>query len=206
MIAALARLRRDRRGVTVVEFAIVVPAMALMMMGLGDLLYQMYVKELLTGSIQKAARDSTIQGGAQQIATIDGKVLGMMGSIMRVPTPSCATTPASGTYCSSRLSYASFMAVGPERFDDTNGNNRRDPGECFTDVNGNGQWDLEPGVAGQGGANDVTLYSMRITYSRLFPVARLLGVSDTQSVKVETLLKNQPYATQVASASGRICT
>ena len=40
MIRTLHRLARDRRGVTIIEFAIVLPVMLLMMMGLGDLLYQ----------------------------------------------------------------------------------------------------------------------------------------------------------------------
>ncbi|MCU6452711.1 pilus assembly protein [Sphingomonas sp. A2-49] len=205
MIRALRRLRRDRRGVTIVEFALVIPVMSLMMMGLGDLLYQMYAKELLTGALQKAARDSAIQGGSDQAATIDGKVLAMVSNIMRQPTPSCVASPAAGTYCTSRLSYATFAAVGPERFDDNNGNNQRDPGECYTDVNGNGQWDAEPGNVGQGGANDVTLYSMTITYARLFPVARLLGASPNQTIAVQTLLKNQPYATQAAPTATRLC-
>ena len=65
MIRRLRRLGRDRRGVTIVEFAMVAPVLSLLMMGLGDMLYQMYVKEMLTGSVQKAARDSGIQGGAQ---------------------------------------------------------------------------------------------------------------------------------------------
>ena len=205
MIGLLHRLHRDRRGVTIVEFALVIPVMALMMMGLGDLLYQMYAKELLTGALQKAARDSAIQGGGDQTAAIDGKVLAMVGTIMRRPTASCATAPAAGTYCSSRLSYATFSAVGPERFEDDNGNNQRDAGECYIDVNGNGQWDAEPGNTGQGGANDVTLYSMAITYARVFPVAKLLGASPNQTVSVQTLLKNQPYATQAAPTATRLC-
>lgn len=205
MIGALRRCLRDRRGVTIVEFAVVAPALCLLMIGLGDLLYQVYVKELLTGSVQKAARDSAIQGGAQQTAAIDAKVLAMMGSIMKAPTASCATPAAPGTYCSTRLSYASFSAVGPEPFDDNNGNNQRDAGECYTDVNGNGQWDAEPGATGQGGANDVTLYTMRITYPRLFPVARMIGASPNQTVTVQTLLKNQPYATQAGATATRLC-
>lgn len=203
--AILSRLRRDRRGVTLVEFALIFPVTALMMMGLGDLLYQMYVKQLLSGAIQKAARDSAIQGGAQQTAAIDARVLQMMTGIMRLPTPSCAPNPPSGTYCSTRVSYATFGAVGPEPFDDDNGNKQRDPGECFTDVNGNGVWDAEPGTTGQGGANDVTLYRISITYPRIFPVARLLGVPQYQTTSAQTLLKNQPYATQVAPTVQKLC-
>ncbi|MET0374629.1 MAG: TadE family protein [Rhizorhabdus sp.] len=206
MSATLRRAFRDRRGVTAVEFGLVAPVMVLMMMGLGDLLYQTYVKEMLNGAVQKAARDSAIQGGAQQTDAIDAKVLTMMASIMRAPTASCVTPAATGTYCSSRRSYATFGSVGPEPFVDGNGNNQRDPGECYTDINGNGSWDAEPGAAGQGGANDVTLYTMRITYLRLFPVARLLGASSNQTVTVQTLLKNQPYATQATATVKKICT
>ena len=59
-----------------------------------------------------------------------------------------------------------------------------------------GVWDADPGLSGQGGANDVTLYTMTITYPRLFPVTKALGVSSTQTITATTLLKNQPYATQ----------
>ena len=96
-------------------------------------------------------------------------------------------------------------AVGPEPFEDTNGNNQRDPGECYRDINGNGSWDAEPGTTGQGGANDVTLYRIRITYPRIFPVAPLIGASPYQTVTAETLLKNQPYATQAAPTVNRLC-
>jgi Flp pilus assembly protein TadG len=205
MIGVLRRTVRDRRGVTAVEFSLVAPVMILMMMGLGDILYQMYVKEMLNGAVQKAARDSAIQGGAQQTDAIDAKVLTTLASIMRKPVASCAVKPATGTYCSTRSSYATFSAVGPEPFVDQNGNNQRDPGECYTDVNGNTNWDADAGIAGQGGANDVTLYTMRITYLRLFPVARLLGVSSNQTVSVQTLLKNQPYATQATSTAATLC-
>lgn len=198
-------LCRDTRGVTVLEFGIVMPVMAILMMGLGDLGYQMYVKELLTGSVQKAARDSAIQGGAQQTTAIDDKVLSMIANIMRKPTESCAPSPAVGTYCSTRLAYASFSAVGPERFEDGNGNNQRDPGECYVDVNGNSQWDAEPGRLGQGGANDVALYTITITYARIFPFAQMIGATPSQTVTAQTVLKNQPYATQAASTATRRC-
>ena len=81
-----------------------------------------------------------------------------------------------------------------------------DPKECFDDVNANGIWDADPGKTGQGGANDVALYSMSITYTRIFPVARLLGFSATQTIAAQTLLKNQPYATQAVPTIPSVCT
>ena len=69
-----------------------------------------------------------------------------------------------------RKNYDSFSVIKPEPFTDTNGNGIRNTGECYTDINGNSQWDADPGVSGQGGANDVTLYTVTVTYPRLFPL------------------------------------
>lgn len=191
----LQQLRRDRRGNTVIEFAIVTPVMMMLMMGLGDLLHQVYAQSILNGSIEKAARDSAIQGGANQTTELDAAVLDMVGTI--VP---------SYTYTSSRKFYSSFSLVKPERFTDTNGNGIRDAKECFDDVNNNGVWDADPGKTGQGGANDVTMYTITINYPRIFPVARLLGFSANQTISAQTLVKNQPYATQAVGTIATICT
>lgn len=196
MIArVLSRLRRDRRGATIIEFAIIAPVMMLLMMGLGDLLYQIYVQSVLTGAVQKAARDSGIEGGSSNTSTIDGTVQRIARQI----------APAA-TFVATRKSYDSFSEVAPEPFTDSNGNGVRNAGECFTDVNGNGSWDSDPGSTGQGGASAVTLYTMTMTYPRVFPVARLFGWSASQTVSSTTLLKNQPYATQVTTANATICT
>jgi len=188
-------LRSDRRGAVLVEFALLTPVMLLMLMGLGDMLYQVYTQSILNGELQKAARDSGIEGGAASTSTIDAKVQTM---VMKIAP--------GATFTSTRKSYDSFSEVAPEPFTDTNGNGVRDPGECFTDENGNGTWDQDPGAAGQGGASAVTVYTMTATYPRLFPVAGLFGWPTTQTVSATTLLKNQPYATQTTTANVTVCT
>lgn len=192
-------LWRERQGATVIEFAIVTPVMLILIMGLGDILYQEYAQSILNGALQKAGRDSSIQGGGAAASTIDAKVIAMMTPIMATPTQVTCPTTAAGTWCSLRENYDTFTAVAPEPFTDNDGDGRCDHGEPFSDVNGNGTWDVDPGTSGQGGANDVTLYSISITYPRLFPVAGLMGWPSTQTVKASTLLKNQPYASQVVT-------
>lgn len=191
----LRKLTTDRRGATIVEFALITPAMMLLLMGLGDMLYQEYAQAVLNGAVQKAARDSGIEGGATQTATIDGKVIAMVQTVAK-----------NATFVSSRKNYDTFTAVAPEPFTDTNGNGIRNAGECYSDINGNGQWDSDPGATGQGGANDVTLYTMTITYPRIFPVASLFGWSSTNTISAQTLLKNQPYAAQTVTTPATICT
>jgi Flp pilus assembly protein TadG len=200
------RLAKDQCGATLIEFALICPVMLLMMMGLGDLLYQAYAQSILNGSVQKAARDSAIEGGATRTAAIDGYVIEMIAPLINNLTNNCASMGSTGTWCSTRKSYDTFSEVAPEPYTDTNNNGIRNPGECYTDTNGNGAWDADPGLNGQGGANAVTLYTMTVTYPRLFPVAGLMKVSPMQTITASTLLKNQPYAGQTVSANVTICT
>ena len=195
MIRRLRTLVRDTRAVTMVEFAFVLPVMVLLIMGLGEILYQEYAQSILNGALQKAGRDSTIQGAGDDTATIDNKVMAMVKTVVRNATGS-----------STRTSYDNFTQVAPEPFTDSNGNGVRDAGECFTDQNANSTWDADPGTSGQGGASDVTLYSMTITYPRLFPMAGLAGWSTDATLSASTLLKNQPYASQTTTTAVTLCT
>ena len=187
--AFLSRLRHDRRGATVIEFAIIAPVMIALIMGLGELLYQTYIQSILDGAVQKAGRDSALEGNADPVtdAALDAKVTSMLQTVAPNVQP-----------IFKRTSYPSFAQVSkPELIYDTNGNGKLDPGECFDDVNNNGVWDADPGVSGQGGANDVTRYEVTITYPRLFPVVGLFGWTPTQQLVARTLLKNQPYKAQI---------
>lgn len=192
---SLRRLRSDRRGVTAIEFAIVAPVMAIVIMGLGDLAYQVYAQAILDGALQKAGRDSAIQGGAENTSAIDARVLDQIRLI----------SPHAEIYKVERKNYDTFGTVKPEPFVDDNGNGKRDAGECYTDVNGNKNWDIDPGVEGQGGANDVTKYSMTIRYPQPFPVMGMFGLSGTNDISSQTLLKNQPYATQTTTTAATVC-
>ena len=180
--------------------------MLLMVMGLGELLYQAYAQAILSGSVQKAGRDSALEGGASNAATIDGQVITSMTPLMKGLANSCTRSGSTGTWCSTRKSYDTFSEVAPEPFTDTNSNGVRDPGECYTDENGNGAWDADPGLNGQGGASAVTVYTMTITYPRLFPVAGLMQLPPMQTIAATTLLKNQPYAGQTVNVNVTICT
>ena len=187
MIARLLRrLRADRRGVTVLEFAFVAPPMLFLLMGGSEVVYQAYVQSILDGAIQKAGRDSAIQGGADRADELDKQVL----EDVRVVAKTAAIED------SDRVYYSSFSNMKPETFVDKNKNKKYDLGECFDDINENKIWDVDPGRQGQGGANDVATYTLKIRYRRLFPVAPLLGWDSEAVLTARTLLKNQPFASQ----------
>ncbi len=192
---ALRRLARDTRGATIIEFALILPVMMMLIMGLGELTYQGYVQAVLTGAVQKAGRDSTIQGGGGQTAQIDATVMQQVQLV--APT---------ATFDSKRENYANFSSIAPEPFTDTAGTGVYNASkDCFTDLNGNSTWDADPGASGQGGANDVTVYTIHIYYNRLFPVAALVGMTPNVTLTGQTVLKNQPWAAQNAYAPKQIC-
>lgn len=186
------RLGQCHRAATLIEFAILLPVLAALLMGLMDIAYQAYIQAVLEGAVQKAGRDSTIE--AADTGTIDARVV---TSVQRVA--------GNATVSPSRLFYSSFGVIKPEDFTDTNGNGKHDAGECFTDINGNGLYDTDPGRAGQGGASDVTIYKVTVTYTRLFPVAGLIGWSNQVVLSASTRFKNQPFNVQSIPTSQVLC-
>ncbi len=199
-MSPLRRLAEDARGNAVLQFAIVCPVMLSLLMGLSELAYQEYVQSVLTGAVQKAARDAGIQGNGTQTDAIDAKVQNQVRAILSNPT-----------FTSSRSNYDSYSAIAPEPFTDTPypANSGKYDGVCnhgetYQDLNGNGQYDLDAGSDGQGLASDVTRYTMQVQYRRLFPTW-LFGWSSTATLSATTMLKSQPYALQTVSAATGTC-
>ena len=191
---ALLHLREDRRGATVMEFALVAPVMLLLLMGLLDLSYRLYVQSILSGAMQQAGRAAALESGPGALADIDDKVVANVREVAR-----------NLTWESSRKAFSDYAKIGPEKFLDANSNGVRDPGECYSDVNNNKQWDADPGKSGIGGAKDSVVYKMTIRYPRVFPIASLMGGSTEQEISSTTILKNQPYNSQNTAAPVTRC-
>ncbi|MDB5672609.1 MAG: hypothetical protein JWO25_3568 [Alphaproteobacteria bacterium] len=195
------RIARDRKGISTVEFALVAPVLLLMIMGFFDLAHREYATAVLQGALQKAARDSTLETGTANGATIDAAIQAQVKKVLGKGTQ---FTPAP-----QRFSYTDFSGVGQaETFIDKPPlNGKYDKGECFQDVNGNGKWDADIGVNGNGGAQDAVTYKVFVSYPRLFPMAKLLGWSANQTISASTVLRNQPYGDQAAPPPvTQICT
>lgn len=184
---ALQRLKQDQTGATIVEFALITPALMVTLMGLFDLAYNMYTNEMLNGAVQQAARMSTIEGAAGRQEQIDSGVT----AAVRAVAPGAAITYT-------RKAYAGFSDVNrPEDWDDADNDGTCNNGEAFEDANSNGTWDATAGIDGLGGARDAVLYSVTIDYPRFFPIfAFLPGQSETYSLTTDTVLRNQPYDEQ----------
>jgi len=175
----------DNRGASAVEFAIVVIPMLMLIMGMLDLGHTAYLRALLQGSVDKAARDSALQATPSQLAAADASVVSQVQNAINVPASAFTFT---------RTNFTSFTYVGGEPFTDTNNNGVCDPGELYSDTNGNGHYDASLGQTGQGSANAIVLYQASVTYTHIFPVYGLVGMSPVQTLKAQTVLRNQPYA------------
>lgn len=191
----LRRLGRDRRGATLVEFALITPALLTLLMGMFELGYNYYMQSQLQGAVQKAARDATVEATNGDYSGADAKVT----RAVRIIVPNASLT-------FSRRAYSSFSDVHrAEDFTDIDSNGTCNEGEPFEDANDNGIWDEDRGSAGGGGARDAVLYVVTVSYPRAFGAAKLVGLSDTFTTQATTVLRNQPWDAQDVSASVGNC-
>lgn len=183
-------LLRDQRGATLVEFALISPVLMVTLLGLMDLGYNYYVQAQLQGTIQKAARDATLERALTTTEDIDASVAAAVRKIV----PGARLQFA-------RSSYASFSDVEQaEDYSDLNEDGRCNDGEPFEDANGNGRWDEDRGAEGMGGARDAVLYEVTVSYRRMFGIAGMAGLSETFTTQSTTVLRNQPWDEQVLAA------
>lgn len=189
------RLRQDERGVTLVEFAMIAPALCMILLALFDLGHRAYVGSIVQGAMHEAARMATV--GGVTLEAIDTHVKGRLAALSN-----------NATIVTSTRSYAEFSDVGvPELItSDTAPIGEYNPGDCFEDANGNGVYDLDRGRDGFGGAEDIVQYEVTMSFPRLFPITGFLGWSEVQTVSANTVLRNQPFAARSTGTPPEVCT
>lgn len=165
-----------------------------MLMGLIDISQMVYGQSVLNGAVQEAARSSSLENG--DTAAADQLVRRIVSRVLANPT-----------IASERNSYLDFTDIGrSERWNDTDGDNQCNNSESYTDENGNGQWDAEIGLDGNGGAGDVIVYTVSVTYTPAVKVPFMPNDWGPTLLSSSTLRKNQPFATQrTYSSAARTC-
>ncbi|MBO9712034.1 TadE/TadG family type IV pilus assembly protein [Sphingomonas sp.] len=182
------------------EFAIVAPVMGLVLLGAFDVGHTLYMRAALQGIVQKVARDASLETGLDTTtqSNLDAKVSNQIRALANN-----ATVTITRSYFHD---YADATSNKFEPWTDTNANGRCDNGEPYEDTNGNKQWDATGSInANQGGAKDAVVYSVSVSYPRIFPIYNLIGGAQTTVVTAKTILRNQPYGDQADSVV-RNCT
>lgn len=186
------RLRRDDRGATLIEFAMVAPVMLIVIMGLLDMTYRIYVNAVLQGAVQKAGRAATLASNNTSQVQIDTDIKNAFKQV------NAGVTDASFVF--TRRNFTNFTnadkmepSTGPGGVCAT--------GYTYVDLNNSNTYD-DGAQNGQGGAQDAVLYTVQVTYPTPFPVSSLYGASRTPTIRATTILRNQPFATQAARNPG----
>jgi Flp pilus assembly protein TadG len=188
-------LAGDERGTTILEFGLISPSLIIMLLGALDFGHTLYMQSVLQGAVQKAARDGTLQQAAgsddAQRYAIDTVVRNQLKTLHK----------QAGITITRRFyrSFTAAAAAAAETFTDTNGDGLCNGGEPFDDRNSNGVRDTDGAdSADRAGARDNVVYTVTVSYPRMFPVDKLIGGSGTTKLTATTVLSNQPYGQQAS--------
>lgn len=181
----LYRFARGGRGATTVEFALI----ALLLFGLICAVLELAMILFAQNSLENAARFASRYGITDQSvpsgSTREAEILAVAkGQLPRLIDPTKVHLAL--------LTYEGFGKINqPEPYDDKNDNKQYDPGESFTDVNGNGVWDKDQGAVGPGGASQIVLYNLTYDWGSLFGITRLLGLTPLE-LSARVVVQNEP--------------
>jgi hypothetical protein len=180
----LRALRSCDRGATAIEFALILPALLLFIVGSIEAAIILFIGSSIESAVLEASRYG-----------ITGKEFGMsrQDRILQIVADRTYGLLDMDTVDMDTLVYDSFENIGkPEPLTDTNGNGSWDAGESFIDVNGNGVWDEDMGEAGLGGGGAVVVYRLSYPWGVVTPMLQqVLGQSVTHVSSIA--LKNEPF-------------
>ena len=193
-VRQLRRFSRSNDGAAALEFALVLPPLCLILVGMFEMSMLMFAQASMEGALREAARfgmtgsvSDPAQRQAQILAIIDKDTLNLFD-------PKDATI----TY----EIYNSFNNVGqPEPYVDSNGNGKRDSGESYTDVNGNAKWDADQGKDGIGASAQIVQYTVQYDWHVITPfMAPFFGHNGKVHLKASIVLRNEPWDATTSSS------
>lgn len=198
-LSGLRRFGRSQSGAAAIEFALALPPLVLLIIGMFEVAVVMFVSTSVENGLREASRfgiTGDVPAGMtrqeQILQIVEDNTFGMLDP---------ATTHI--TF----MTYPSFQDVGqPEPFTDTPApsplhNGKYDPGETYEDLNGNGQWDEDRGTAGVGNSGEVVRYKVEYEWRLMTPLlADMLGDNGVFKMTASVVVRNEPYA--VVQAGG----
>lgn len=191
------RLAADRRGAAAVEFALGAPLLIMVAVGLMEICSVLFASSLLEGGLREAARAGST-GYASESMTREEYII----SIVEENTIGLIDLSAGDL---SYKVYESFSYASDPRepWADSDGDGMYDSGETYTDVNGNGAWDPDMGVAGLGGTGDIVLYTIDYDWQLLTGfLSHLIGEGGTIPLRASTIVRNEPFDAGSPAAGG----
>jgi Flp pilus assembly pilin Flp len=186
LLAYVRRFHRNETGVTAIEFAVITPVLLLLLFGIIEFSLIMLVSNVMESSTSISSRlgkTGFAEAGLSREQTIRNSIEQHAGSLLN---PAYITV-------TSRY-YEQFDEIGDaEPWNDSNHNGVAEAGE-YTDINGNGQYDADMGLAGYGNADDIVVYTVTYPWSVMTPFLReLIGRDGVFTITTHAVVKNEPY-------------
>jgi Flp pilus assembly protein TadG len=193
-MSQLRKLQADQRGATAIEFAIIAPVLMLLIAGGLELGHMKYVQTVFIGQVQKAGRDMSLESSNSVLS---------QAAVMADVTKYVKAVAYGGNVTYTLQSFHDYRNVAKraEEFGDANSNGVCDNNEAFVDSNANGVWNADGAATGRGGAKDVVLLTVNLSYPRM-AMGRFFGSGDTINLQSSTVLRNQPSTSQSVPATG----
>ena len=191
MIGRFSNIRRNEDGASAIEFAIIFPVLALLLLAGMEFGYQLYAQTVVNGTIRNAARLAST--GSYSGTAIDNYVKSQLKNFRH-----------DAVVTIEKRSYADFSSVAtPEPV--TSGDPAAPP-FCFSDINKNGNYDLDRGSDGLGGAEDIIYYEVTMRYGTLFSFNRhVLNLGAYREANANTIVSNEPFAPKTTSVPPTVC-
>jgi hypothetical protein len=183
----VSKVRKNSDGSALIEFAFTAPLLIFTIVGIMEFSMIMFLNASMEGGLRDAARFGatgyTPTGLNREQVIIDKLQNSTLGLVPIEPENI------------TKLAYSDFSEVGqPEPYIDANSSGSYDVGEEFTDVNGNGQWDVDMGIPGLGGPCDVVVYRVETQWTLLLGLlAETIG--NPVTIKASTAVRNEPWGT-----------
>ncbi len=191
------KLRHERRGVAVIEFALLSPIMLFLICGAIEIGNMIFARVVLEGAVTEAARLATASledSEAQRTTTMKNSIIESMHQFPIAKNNSLVITTTV---------YRNFSDAYPEPYNDANGNKKYDLGETFSDRNQNGIWDDAKPVTGStlGGPGDVVSYTAKFPKRVLFSfVGDLIGFKNgVIPLAATTVTRNEAVVRKTSS-------
>ncbi len=188
MIKLIKRLVNAEQGAFVIEYALLVPVFLTLTLGSMEIGRMLMVNAALEGAVTESSRVAITGNIPDGYETVDAYIQDFIKENLN------DVGIDAGVEISMKV-YDSFSDIGEqEPFTDTDGDLVCNNGEFFTDVNGNGAWDVDMGSDGTGGEENIML--MEIAVDLPYMTGGFIEAFSHESsinLSASTAVRNEPY-------------